>query len=108
MRLSIQFGQGNLCSIPRSESHLVRLTSCTEDIRNLVTLIKIISKEIQIPAANIREDLELDHGEDTLYLARIYYANKKPVNFTITNLAYRHFPRIEVIDFGVVSLARNP
>ena len=99
-------GKGTFVQSRGRNLHLVRLTSCTEDIRNLgyTPSKKVISKEIQFPSENIRADLELDHGEDTLYLARIYYANKKPVNFTITNLAYRHFPGIEVIDFGVVSL----
>ena len=104
--LSSVQGKGTFVQSRGGNLHLVRLTGCTEDIRNLgyTPSKKVISKEIQIPAANIRADLELDQGEDTLNLARIFYANKNPLNYTITNLAYRHFPGIEVIDFGVVSL----
>lgn len=99
-------GKGTYVQSRARDLHLLRLTSCTEDIRNLgyIPSKKVISKEIQIPTANIRADLELDDGEKTLNLARIYYANKNPVNFTITNLAFRHFPGIEVIDFGIASL----
>jgi len=104
--LSTVQGKGTFIQSRGGDLNLVRLTSCTEDIRRMgfSPTKKVISKEIQHPSAHVQKDLQLDPGEHVLNLSRVYYANKNPVNFTVTNLAYRHFPGIEVIDFGIVSL----
>lgn len=99
-------GKGTFVQSQGGNLNLVRLTSCTEDIRNLgyTPSKKVIAKEIQDATEHVRMELQVEKGEKILTLSRIYYANKNPVNFTVTNLAFQHFPGIEVIDFGVVSL----
>ena len=99
-------GKGTFVRNREGDLNLVRLTSCTEDIKNLGyrPTKKVVSKEIEIANANLRADLRLNEGDRVFRLSRIFYANKITVNFTITNLVYARFPGIENFDFGYVSL----
>lgn len=99
-------GKGTYVHEDKISEDLLLLTSCTQDIINLgmTPSRKTISSDVVEADSTRRSALNLGEGERVFRLERIYYANKLPINHTVTYLPHRMFPGIEEIDFSQHSL----
>ena len=87
---------------------LVKLTSCTEDIRSkgFNPSVKVLACEITNPSEKIRNKLNLDEYESAFKLQRIMFADDMPINKTTSYTKASLFKGIENYNFEVESLYR--
>lgn len=99
-------GKGTFVKGDDKHQDLISITSCTEDVRRLgmVPSRKVVSSGVIEADRKRRSRLNLIPGDRVFRLARIYYADGEPINFTTTYLPYKLFPGIEERDFSELSL----
>ena len=99
-------GKGTYVKGDGEQNNLVSITSCTQDIEKLgyTPRRKVLSKQVILADVKKRNILNLNENEELFQLARIYYADEEPLNYTTTYLPYKLFPDIDLYDFSQVSL----
>ena len=77
-------GKGTYVKGDGEQNNLVSITSCTQDIEKLgyTPRRKVISKKVILADAKRRNVLNLNEHEEVFQLARIYYADEEPLNYT--------------------------
>lgn len=99
-------GKGTYVKSDTHNQDLFSITSCTEDVKQLgmVPSKKLVLSELV--KTNIKRSKILNiTKDDTLFkLGRVLYADLEPLNYTITYLPYKLFPKIEEYDFTKESL----
>ena len=99
-------GKGTYVKTDENSHDLFAITSCTEDVRKMgMTPTKRVIVSQIVPADRSRaKALGLLPGEEVFRLGRVLYASGEPLNYTVTNLPYKLFPRIDRHDFAAESL----
>jgi len=99
-------GKGTFVKGERHTQNLFSIVSCTEDIKSMgMTPSRLVVKKgIMEASSRKRTKLNLNQGDKVFNLARIYYADQEPVNFTDTYLPSKYFSGIEINDFSNNSL----
>jgi|LGOV01.1.fsa_nt_gb GntR family transcriptional regulator len=99
-------GKGTFVKGDRHTQNLFSLVSCTEDIKSMgmVPSRLVVKMNIKHASSRKRNKLNLNTNDQVFNLARIYYADNEPVNYTNTYLPHKYFPGIEMNDFANHSL----
>lgn len=99
-------GKGTFVAEKKKEQGLSKLTSCSEDIRRLgmTPSFKVISSAVVNPRVSVAQRLQILESDKIFRLERILYADKTPVNISISHLQYKNIEGIEKIDFSNQSL----
>lgn len=99
-------GKGTFARGEQKRQDLISITSCTEDVarQGMVPTRRVITKDVIDADKKRLEKLNLAAGDKVFRLARIYYADGEPINFTTAYLPCKHFPDIEGYDFESSSL----
>lgn len=99
-------GKGTFVKGERHTQNLFSLVSCTEDIKSMgmVPSRFVVKKLIKDASDRKRRKLKLNMNDKVFNLARIYYADDEPVNYTNTFLPQKYFPGIELYEFANTSL----
>jgi len=99
-------GKGTFVKGDRHSQNLFSLVSCTEDIKSMgmVPSRLVVKKNIRDASTRKRNKLNLNTNDKVFNLARIYYADDMPVNYTNTYLPHKYFPGIEMNEFSKMSL----
>lgn len=99
-------GKGTYVKGDRHTQNLFSLVSCTEDIKSMgmVPSRLVIKKSIITASTRKRTKLNLNVNDQVFNLARIYYADDEPINYTDTYLPHKFFDGIEINDFSKNSL----
>src|SRR5699024_6188427 len=80
---------------------LIKLTSCTEDIRDKGKnpSVQVVNNKVCLPNELTQGKLNLVNDENIFYLERIMYADKNPINKTKSHIPVSLFKGIEQHDF---------
>lgn len=99
-------GKGTFVKGERHTQNLFSLVSCTEDIKSMgmVPSRLVVRKNIKAASSRKRTKLNLNTNDQVFNLARIYYADEEPVNYTNAYLPLKYFPGIDMNDFSKHSL----
>ena len=99
-------GKGTFVKGDRHTQNLFSIISCTEDIKSMgmVPSRVVIKKNVEEVTTKNRKKLSLNTNDRVFNLARIYYADDSPVNYTDTYLPYKYFKNLEMHDFSEQSL----
>jgi GntR family transcriptional regulator len=99
-------GKGTYVKNDKISHDLFSITSCTEEIRScgMVASSRVISFEAIPVDRYISKLLQISDNSLVMRLERIFYANNKPINYTITYLPLSIFPGFEKHDFEKESL----
>lgn len=99
-------GKGTYVKGDSVKQDLFSFTSCTQDIINLgmTPSRKVLNVGIIDVYPKRQRQLEIDKADKLLIIDRVYYANKEPVNRTVTYLPIKYFPGLEKHDFHKESL----
>jgi len=99
-------GKGTFVSKPKLKYRIGHLYSSGEEILMKYYEIetKVLNLKIIIADKNVKEYLELQENEKTVYLERLRYADTTPVALIKSYLPYRYVPNIELVDFNDKSL----
>lgn len=99
-------GKGTYVKTEEGGSNLFSIVSNTEDILRLglePTKKTIISERMQVSVKRAKL-LEIDPAESIYMLGRIMFANKEPVNYTISYIPEKLFPNLLNHNFDQESL----
>jgi len=79
-------GKGTFVKGDRHTQNLFSIISCTEDIKSMgMTPSRVvIKKNVEEVSTKIRKKLSLNTNDKVFNLARIYYADDSPVNYSMT------------------------
>jgi len=99
-------GKGTYVKEGNRTQNLIRLSSCTEDVKRLG---KVPSKKVMCFEKNPADEkmahrLHLTEGEAVFKIGRITYADEEPLNYTTTYLPEKIFPGLEKYDLAQRSL----
>ncbi len=99
-------GKGTYVKTDEGGSNLFAITSCTEDV---IRLGMTPSKKVvvaEMVKANIKKAkaLEITTDDNVYMLGRLLYADKEPLNYTLTFLPEKLFPGIDKHSFDRESL----
>jgi GntR family transcriptional regulator len=99
-------GKGTFVKGERHTQNLFSIISCTEDIKSMgmVPSRVVVKKHIEQVSTKVRNKLNLNTNDEIFNLARVYYADATPVNYTDTQLPYKYFKDLEMHDFSKQSL----
>jgi GntR family transcriptional regulator len=99
-------GKGTFVKGKQFSQGLIKLTSCTEDIRNqgLNPSVKLVQQSVEVPKLSVIHNLHLQENERVFFTERIMNADNVPLNKTKSYLPYKYFPGIERHDFRKESL----
>lgn len=99
-------GKGTFVQNKKLEQGLIRLTSCTEELKNkgLKPGVKLLNSGIEIPRKSIASHLGLQKEEKVFQMKRVLYGDGTPINITKSHLVYRHVEGIEKYNFEKESL----
>ncbi|HPJ23807.1 MAG TPA: GntR family transcriptional regulator [Bacillota bacterium] len=99
-------GKGTYVKGDKKTQDLFSITSCTQDIINLgmTPSRKVIACSIIDSIPKRSRQLEIDKSDKLLMIDRVYYADKEPINRTITYLPIKYFPGLEKHDFSEESI----
>ena len=99
-------GKGTFVAEKKLEQGLIKITSCTNEIKEagLTPHYKTISAEIINASYGVASKLGIKEGDKIFRLERVLYADEYPVNITATHLVYDLVPGIEKYDFEKESL----
>lgn len=99
-------GKGTYVKNDKISHDLFSITSCTEEIRScgMIASSRVISFEAIPVDRCISKLLQITDNSLVMRLERIFYANNKPINYTITYLPLSIFPGLEKHDFEKESL----
>jgi len=99
-------GKGTFVKRKRYTQGLIKLTSCTEEIRNqgLIPKIRMIENMVAVPKRNILKLLELGGEERALQMERLISGDDVPLSLTRSYLPLCRLPGLEMHDFSKESL----
>jgi len=99
-------GKGTFVKDKQFSQGLIKLTSCTEDIRSLGLnpSVRLVRQSVEMGKLSILRKLHLQENERVFYTERIMCADNIPLNKTKSYLPYKYFPGIEKYDFKKESL----
>lgn len=99
-------GKGTFVKGHNIKQDLFNITSCTQDIiaQGMIPSRKVLQSKIGICQPDKARILGIVADEKVFTLERVYYANSKPVNSTLTVLPCRYFPGLEKHNFENESL----
>ncbi|TCS82349.1 GntR family transcriptional regulator [Muricomes intestini] len=99
-------GKGTYVKTDEKGNDLFSLVSCTQAVRNMgMTPTKqVIMANILTADKKRAKALNLSDTDQVFQLGRVLYANGEPLNYTLTYLPLKLFPRLEEHDFGKESL----
>lgn len=99
-------GKGTYVKNDEISHDLFSITSCSEEIRScgMVASSRVISFKAILAVKCISKLLQIADDSLVMRLERIFYANNKPINYTITYLPLSIFPGLEKHDFEKESL----
>ena len=101
-------GKGTFVKGDQNNQDLISITSCTEDVQRqgMVATRKVLQSHLMPADKKCQRKLGVAEGEEIFHLARIYYADGEPINYTNTYLPHKYFPGITQYDFAEQSLYR--
>lgn len=99
-------GKGTYVKGDQNSQDLFSITSCTQDVLRLgmTPSRRIIASRVVVADKKRQRLLNLCGEEKVLQLARVYYADGEPINYTTTYLPMKHFPGLDRYDFSRESL----
>lgn len=99
-------GKGTFVQNKKLEQGLIKLTSCTEDLKNkgLNPSTELLCKEVVVPKKGVSSHLALGENEKVLMMERIVFGDGIPINVTKSHFVYKYVPGIEKHDFKKESL----
>jgi len=99
-------GKGTFVQNKKIEQGLIKLTSCTEGIKNLGLTpgIKLVEQKIEIPRKTISAHLKLTDNDEVFKTNRVLYGDDMPINYTKSYIVYKYVKGIDKYDFGKESL----
>lgn len=99
-------GKGTYVKSEERNRDLFSITSCTEDIERMgMTPSRELVRQEVVAADRKRQNLlRLEEGADVLLIARVYFADEEPINYTISYINHHLFPGLERISFRDASL----
>lgn len=101
-------GKGTYVKTDEGSSNLFAITSCTEDVKRLgmTPSKKTVICRLTDATAKTAKALEISHDDKVSMVGRILYADKEPLNYTVTYLPEKIFPNITDYDLEKDSLYR--
>ncbi len=99
-------GKGTYVKSPEQTQNLIRLSSCTEDVKRLgrVPSKKTTLSEKKASDTKTARSLHISEGESVFKFGRITYADDEPLNYTVTYLPEKIFPGLDRYDLEKRSL----
>lgn len=99
-------GKGTYVKSDDGGSDLISMTSCTEDVIRLgmKPSKKVVMADVTKPDGKRKKILELSENDNIYVMGRILYADQEPLNYTVTYLPEKIFPRLDKHSFDVESL----
>jgi GntR family transcriptional regulator len=99
-------GRGTFVAAPKYHQTLSRLTSFTEDMKNLglVAKAKLLSCTIEKADANVTNLLQIERSENVIKIERLRFAGDEPMALNFSILPYKFVPGIEKFDLEHLSL----
>ncbi|WP_125151999.1 GntR family transcriptional regulator [Clostridium rectalis] len=99
-------GKGTFVQNKKINDGLIKLTSCTESIKNmgLEPSRRIIKCGINIPIKCIGEKLQLKEDEKVFELERVLYGDDAPINVTKSFTSYKYIKGVEEYNYEKESL----
>lgn len=99
-------GKGTFVQSKKIEQGLIKLTSCTEGIRNLglTPSKKLLNQAVTMPSKYIAGHLNIKENEKVFVTNRVLYGNKLPINYTKSHIVYKYVKGIENYEFGKNSI----
>lgn len=99
-------GKGTFVQNKKFEQGLIKLTSCTEEIRNkgMRPRMRLIESGIETPRKSLAGQLGISVQDHIFHMERVLYGDDVPINITKSQLVYKHVPGIEKCDFEKESL----
>lgn len=90
-----------------TESHnLFNFSSCTDDVKRMGRKPSKRTIDFSLLPSDPKnaKNLNIPTGENMYSLARVTYADEEPLNYTVTHLAEKNFPKLLQYDFTKQSL----
>lgn len=99
-------GKGTYVKTDEKSHELFAMTSCTEDVIKLgmTPMKKVIVSDIVKADTKRAKALNITTKDDVYRLGRILFADREPLNYTVTYLPVKLFPGLEKHDFACESL----
>jgi len=99
-------GKGTFVRGKQFTQGLIKLTSCTEDIRNqgLNPSVTLVQQQVELTRKSIAHKLGILDNDQVFFMERVMNADYIPLNKTKSYLPYKLFPGIERHDFSKESL----
>ncbi len=99
-------GKGTFVKEEKQTQNLIRLSSCTEDVKRLgkVPSKKTMCSEKCPASEKMAQRLHIAEGDSIFKIGRITYADEEPLNYTTTYLPEKIFPGLDRYDLEKRSL----
>ena len=94
-------GKGTYVKTDEGSNNLFSITSCTEDVLKLglTPSKKVVVSELVDANVKRAKALEITTSDNVYMIGRILYADKEPLNYTLTFLPEKIFPSLSKYDF---------
>lgn len=101
-------GRGTFLASPRLRSNLAYLHSFSEEIERwgYTPGARLILHEERRAGEDVAGRLEIEAGEEVLFVRRLRLADERPIFVCDSYLPVRRFPGLEDADYAAVSLSR--
>jgi GntR family transcriptional regulator len=101
-------GRGTFLASPRLRSNLAYLHSFSEEIesRGYTPGARLVEQEERVAGEEVAARLEVEVGEEVLYVRRLRLADERPIFVCDSYLPVTRFPALKDADYGSVSLSR--
>ena len=101
-------GRGTFLADPRLRSNLAYLHSFSEEIerRGYTPGARLVEQEERAAGEKVAERLEIEAGEEVLFVRRLRLADERPIFVCDSYLPLTRFPALKDADYGSVSLSR--
>ena len=99
-------GKGTYVKTDEGSNNLFSITSCTEDVLKLglTPSKKVVVSELVDANVKRAKALEITTSDNVYMIGRILYADKEPLNYTLTFLPEKIFPGLSKYDLKKESL----
>jgi GntR family transcriptional regulator len=101
-------GRGTFLASPRLRSNLAYLHSFTEEIERwgYTPGARLVSRKELVANDEIAARLEIEAGDEVLFVRRLRLANERPIFVCDSFLPVGRFPALKDADYGTVSLSK--
>ena len=101
-------GRGTFLASPRLRSNLAYLHSFSEEIERwgYEPGARLVSREERVADGEAAARLEIEVGEDVLFVRRLRLADERPIFVCDSYLPTARFPGLRDADYGTISLSR--